>query len=155
MKLACAMAICAAVSVSAATRKNWIDRPEYETFTRAMQETDCARKVGTLLDWERLYPTTDFLFERNLMLAEAYECARDTNNAFARATKSVALDANNRKAMIVIVRLGPTLKTPSPDQIEITRRAAESLLVKRAELQAEVQRSASIALAWAKAAQQK
>jgi hypothetical protein len=153
MKLACAMALCAVASVAAAAPKNWLDRSEYETFTRAMQYTDCARKITTLMDWEQRYPATDFLLERHLMLAEAYECAGDTNNAFARATKSVVLDANNRKAMIVIVRLGPTLKSATPDQMATTRRAAESLLATRSDVDPSIQRSASRALAWAKTTQ--
>ncbi len=114
---------------SVLAQRNWASASEYELYTRITAEKDAARQVELLREWETVYPNTEFRRERILTMALAYERLAQPAQAFFQATQLFKLDSSDIGGLSLIVRNGPSLQTPTPDQIRITAEAANKILL--------------------------
>lgn len=117
-----------AVAVPASAQNVWQGDEEYDLYEQARSETDPARQVETLLDWEARYPNSDFERERLALLAEAYRSSGQTGDAFARAADLLRLDPRSTRGAILIAMLAQSLASPTAGQISIAEEAANELL---------------------------
>lgn len=125
-----ALAIIAPVSA----QKNWANAAEYELFERAGNERVPALQIKILLEWETANPNSDFQTDRLAFFVNAYQNAGRPVDAFARATQLFKLDPASITAAGMLATLAPAIDAPSPEQIEITEKAANYLLAEAAEI---------------------
>ncbi len=77
------------------------DQGEYDIYTAATKETDPAKKLDLLKQWEQKYPDSDFKGNRTLMQATAYQQIAMT--AYGKpATDTAVIDAGNKAAKTLI-----------------------------------------------------
>ncbi|HEY3298919.1 MAG TPA: hypothetical protein VGK34_09715 [Armatimonadota bacterium] len=130
-----------AFSVSVYAQRNWASASEYDLFNQIVGEKDANRQLELLKQWESRYPNTEFRRERILTMALAYERVGQSANAFFNAKQLLNFDSSDISALGLIVKIGPSLQTPSPDQIRITEEAANRILLQLSRKRLESARS--------------
>lgn len=120
--------------VPAIAQRHIADQRELNLFRQVSTEPDALKRLVTLQEWEVLYPNSDFRRERMLYFSAAYKESGQVANALQIATQMLNLDPRDIKALMMIVKIGPTLEAPSLDQVKAVEDAALNILYLAPEL---------------------
>ena len=132
MRTPCRVAVLSlALAFSAIAQKNWADKAEYDLHRSIVSNTDPVQQTALIYEWEARYPQTEFARERLELLAYANKMSGKTQEAFAAALRLLNLDTRDADAMMLVVKVGPTLPNPSQQDLEIIRDSANKLLMPR------------------------
>jgi tetratricopeptide (TPR) repeat protein len=84
---------------SQAPQKNWKDRTEYDLFDAITKDTNPKTRLDKLLQWEKQYPQTDYVKERQQLLLTTYAALNQPKEAVEAAKKILADDPKNFSAL--------------------------------------------------------
>ncbi len=82
----------AAAPSSAAPQKYWKDRMEYDLFDSITKDNNPKTKLEKLQQWEKQYPTTEFIQQRQSAFLTTYAALNDGKNVFEAAKQILAED---------------------------------------------------------------
>jgi hypothetical protein len=120
----------AAAPSSATPQKNWKDRAEYDLFDSITKDTNPKTKLEKLQAWEKQYPTTEWINERQTLFLTTYAALNDAKNAVAEAKKILAGNPKDFTALYYIMYFTIPLyaQNQSPDILSDGEMAAKAVL---------------------------
>ncbi len=127
--------ICLAIATfPLSAQRRMANRREYDLFRQASSDADALKRLAALREWEASYPSSDFRRERMLLFAKAYQESGQAADSFRAVVQILQLDPGDITALVLIARIGPTLETPSQDQVTAVEDAALYILKQAPEL---------------------
>jgi hypothetical protein len=118
-----------AVALTLPAQKRWAEAAEYDLHYEIHQaERNPDQQVILLREWESRYPRTEFQRERLVSFVLAFQRAGKPGDSFMRATELLHLDSNDIGALLLVATIGPTLSSPSDNQVTMIKAAASKLL---------------------------
>lgn len=118
-----------AVALTLPAQKRWAEAAEYDLHNEIHQaERNPDQQVILLREWESRYPRTGFQRERLVSFVLAFRRAGKPGDSFMRATEFLHLDSNDTGALLLVATIGPTLPSPSDNQVTMIKAAATKLL---------------------------
>src|ERR1035438_9999629 len=88
---------------TAAPQKNWKDRAEYDLYDAITKDTNAKSKLDKLQQWEKQYPTTDWLTERRTMFITTYVALNQPKETTDAAKALLASDPKNFTALYYVM----------------------------------------------------
>ena len=121
------LAMAVALILPAQTR--WAEAAEYDLHNEIHQaERNPDQQIILLSEWESRYQRTEFQRERLVSFVLAFQRAGKPGDSFMRATELLHLDSNDTGALLLVATIGPTLPSPSDNQVTMIKAAASKLL---------------------------
>jgi hypothetical protein len=118
-----------AVALTLPAQKRWAEAAEYDLHDEIHQaERNPDQQVFLLREWESRYPRTDFQRERLISFVLAFQRTGKSVHSFMRATELLHRYSNDTAALLLVATIGPTLPSPSENQVTIIKAAASKLL---------------------------
>ncbi len=120
----------AAAPSSAAPQKNWKDRAEYDLYASILADNTAKTKLEKLQQWEKQYPTTEWIKERRTLLLTTYAANNDAKNTVDEAKQILADDPKDFTALYytMYVTQGLYTQNQSPDVLDQGEKAAQAIL---------------------------
>ena len=112
-------------------QKNWKDRAEYDLFDAITKDSNPKTRLEKLLQWEKQYPQTDYIKERQQLLLTTYAGLVQAKEAIEVAKKILADDPKNFSAIYYTMFFTRALygATQQKDALEQGERAARAILM--------------------------
>ncbi len=112
------------------SEKKWKDRAEYDLYDAITKDTNPKSRLEKLQQWEKQYPTTDYIKERRTLLLTTYFALSQAKDAVGIAKQILADDPKNFSALYIIVTYTQNLAgiPPAPDVMDQGEKAANTLL---------------------------
>lgn len=108
----------------AAPQKKVKDQGEYDLYNAAVNEKDPAKKLQYLNQWSEKYADTEFKEER----LQLYDQVNQPAKVLDLGEKLLASDPKNLVALTVVTGNIQKLPAPTPDQMALVQKAAQTLL---------------------------
>ncbi|RPI13772.1 MAG: hypothetical protein EHM65_05020, partial [Acidobacteriales bacterium] len=126
--LAIATLLPVAVVRGQAPKKDWKDGgAEYKFYDAAVKQTDNTKKLDALNAWKAKYPTTDYNMERLGHYLLTYQALNQPERVLETGSEILAADPKNLPAVYLMTAAGTRLAKPTPQQLAIVEKAANSL----------------------------
>ena len=100
------------------------DQAEYDLYDHVVKETDPAKKLQYLNQWVEKYPETDYQEEQ----LRFYDQLNQPAKVMELGQKILAKDSKNLIALTSIASNIQKLASPSPDQLALGQRSAQTLI---------------------------
>jgi hypothetical protein len=110
--------------------KKWTDNAEFDLYARIASESNAREKLKLLLEWRRLYPTSDLTLVRQSLLLSAYDSAGLGDEAFAVASELLEADPSNVMAQYLLCSWAPRLKAPPEGAARLVKKTATEVLAR-------------------------
>jgi tetratricopeptide (TPR) repeat protein len=119
-----------AAPATAQPQKNWKDRAEFDLFTAANTDTNPKTRLEKLQQWEKQYPMTEFIQQRQTLFLTTYVALNDAKNAVDEAKQILADDPKNFTALYYTMYFTQGLygQNQSPDVLDQGEKAAQAVL---------------------------
>ena len=91
------------------------DQKEYELINAVFKETDAAKKLQMLTEWEKSYPETAFNVERIVSFMKAHQQAANAKETIEWAKKVLAVKAGDIEANLAITSMTTALYPGASD----------------------------------------
>jgi tetratricopeptide (TPR) repeat protein len=120
----------AAAPSSATPQKNWKDRAEYDLYVSIGQDQNPKTRLEKLQQWEKQYPMTDWIKERQTAFLTTYAALNDAKNAVAAAKTILAGDPKDFTALYytMLFTQGLYSQSQTPDVLDQGEKAAKAIL---------------------------
>jgi tetratricopeptide (TPR) repeat protein len=120
----------AAAPSSTAPQKNWKDRAEYDLYDSITKDTNAKTRLEKLKDWEKGYPTTEWIDARRTLYLTTYVGLNDAKNAVEEAKQILAVDPKDFTALYYTMLFTQALyaQNQSPDILDQGEKAAQAIL---------------------------
>jgi tetratricopeptide (TPR) repeat protein len=120
----------AAAPASTAPQKNWKDRAEYDLYVSIGMDQNPKTRLEKLQQWEKQYPTTEWIKERKTLFLTTYAALNDGKNAVEEAKKILADDPKDFTALYytMLFTQGLYAQTKAADVLESGEKAAQAIL---------------------------
>ena len=111
-------------------QKNWKDRAEYDLYDAITKDTNPKTRLDKLQQWEKQYPKTDYVKERQTLLLTTYFALSQAKDAVNIAKQILTDDPKNFSALYIIVTYTQALagNPPAADVMDQGEKAANTLL---------------------------
>ncbi len=114
-------------------------------------ETDAAKRLAELDEWVKQFPESDWNDVRPMLYLVSYEQLGKMEEALAKANEMLASKPDDYQAVTAVLRIGPTLKTPSPAALDVIEKVAEYVMNNADKVFADANKPANVsATDWAK-----
>ncbi|HTB19849.1 MAG TPA: hypothetical protein VK708_17125 [Bryobacteraceae bacterium] len=120
----------AAAPSSAAPQKNWKDRAEYDLYVSIGQDQNPKTRLEKLLQWEKQYPTTEWIDARRTALLTTYAAVNDAKDGEDEAKQILANDPKDFTALYysMLFTQGLFSQNQAPDVLDQGEKAAKAIL---------------------------
>jgi len=120
----------AAAPASAQPQKNWKDRAEFDLYDSITKDTTPKTRLEKLQQWEKAYPTTEFIKERRTLYLTTYVALNDGKNVVEEAKQILADDPKDFTALYytMLFTQGLYAANQSPEILDGGEKAAKAIL---------------------------
>jgi len=120
----------AAAPASAEPQKNWKDRAEYDLYDSITKDTNPKTRLEKLQQWEKQYPTTEWIDARRTLLLTTYAGLSDAKNAVEAAKQILAVNPKDFTALYytMLFTIGLYSQNQSADVLDQGEKAAQAIL---------------------------
>jgi len=120
----------AAAPASAAPQKNWKDRAEYDLYDSITKDTNPKTRLEKLQQWEKQYPTTEWIDARRTLFLTTYAGLSDAKNAVEAAKQILAVNPKDFTALYytMLFTIGLYAQNQTPDVLDQGEKAAQAIL---------------------------
>jgi tetratricopeptide (TPR) repeat protein len=120
----------AAAPSSTAPQKNWKDRAEYDLYDSITKDTNAKTRLEKLQQWEKGYPTTEWIDARRTLYLTTYVGLNDAKNAVEEAKQILANDPKDFTALYytMLFTQGLYAQNQSPDILDQGEKASQAIL---------------------------
>jgi tetratricopeptide (TPR) repeat protein len=118
------------LSAQEAAAKNWKDRAEYDLFISIQKETDPAKRLELLNQWQDKYPQTDYNKERFQFFVATTAAAGQPQKTLDYAKQLLKIDPKDFTSLYYICLFGPGVygANASADQQATVQSAAQGMI---------------------------
>lgn len=110
-------------------QRNWKDRNEYDLYVSITKETDPAKRLDLLKQWQDKYPTSDFKDSlRDPLLLTTYANLNQPQQTIDEAKQILATDPTNFQALYFTTIMSTQIAPPTPDVLDSAEKAANGLI---------------------------
>ncbi len=111
-------------------QKNWKDRAEYDLFDAITKDTNPKTRLEKLQQWEKQYPQTDYVTERQQLSLTTYAALNQPKETVEAAKKILADDPKNFSALYYTMFFTRALYglTPQTDVLDQGEKATRAVL---------------------------
>jgi hypothetical protein len=149
--LIAALAIGAAQDPPAAKTKTPKSEAEATLLNTVGAETDAAKRLAELDEWVKQFPESDWNDVRPMLYLVSYEQLGKMEEALAKANEMLAAKPDDYQAVTAVLRIGPTMKTPSPAALDVIEKVAEYVMNNADKVFADSNKPANVSAAdWVK-----
>jgi tetratricopeptide (TPR) repeat protein len=119
-----------AAPATAQPQKNWKDRAEFDLFTAANTDTNPKTRLEKLQQWEKQYPMTEFIQQRQTLFLTTYVALNDAKDAVEEAKKILADNPKDFTALYYTMYFTQGLygQNQSPEVLDQGEKAAQAVL---------------------------
>jgi tetratricopeptide (TPR) repeat protein len=119
-----------AAPASTAPQKNWKDRAEYDLYDSITKDTNAKTRLEKLQQWEKQYPTTEWIDARRTLYLTTYVGLNDGKDAVEAAKQILANDPKDFTALYytMLFTQGLYTQNQSPDVLDQGEKAAKAIL---------------------------
>jgi tetratricopeptide (TPR) repeat protein len=120
----------AAAPASAEPQKNWKDRAEYDLYDSITKDTNPKTRLEKLQQWEKQYPTTEWIDARRTLLLTTYAGLNDAKNAVEAAKQILAVNPKDFTALYytMLFTIGLYSQNQTADVLDQGEKAAQAIL---------------------------
>ena len=120
----------AAAPASAEPQKNWKDRAEYDLYDSITKDTNPKTRLEKLQQWEKQYPTTEWIDARRTLLLTTYAGLNDAKSAVDEAKQILAANPKDFTALYytMLFTIGLYSQNQSADVLDQGEKAAQAIL---------------------------
>lgn len=120
----------AAAPASTAPQKNWKDRAEYDLYDSITKDTNPKTRLEKLQQWEKQYPTTEWIDARRTLLLTTYAGLNDAKNAVEAAKQILAVNPKDFTALYytMLFTIGLYSQNQSAEVLDQGEKAAQAIL---------------------------
>ena len=120
----------AAAPASAAPQKNWKDRAEYDLYESITKDTNPKTRLDKLQQWEKQYPTTEWIDARRTLLLTTYAALNDPKSAVDEAKQILAVNPKDFTALYytMLFTIGLYSQNQSAEVLDQGEKAAQAIL---------------------------
>ncbi len=118
----------AAQGTAQGAQKNWKDRAEYDLYEAISKETAPAKRLELLNQWKEKYPSSEFSDVRQQVYMATYSQMGRGSDALTAAGEILDKDPNNLQALSSALTAIFTVQKPSPENLGVAEKAANTVL---------------------------
>jgi hypothetical protein len=149
--LIAALVIGAAQDKPAAPTKTPKSPEEATLINTVVAETDAAKRLTELDEWVKKFPESDWNDVRPMLYLVTYQQLNKMQEAIDKANEMLATKPDDYQAVTAILRIGPTLKNPTPADLDTIEKVAEYVMNNADKVFADSNKPADVSAAdWAK-----
>lgn len=128
LTLVAALAVAAAQDKAAPKQKTPKNDAEAKLINQVASEKDPNKILADLDEWVKEFPESDWKADRPGMYLVAYQQAGKMHEAFEKGNEILAADPNNFTATTTVLRIGASLKDPTPADLDALEKVADNVL---------------------------
>jgi hypothetical protein len=127
------------------------DPEEAALINKVVAEPDAAKRLSELDEWVKKYPQSDWDDARPMIYLVTYQQMGKMQEALDKANEILATKPDDYQAVTAILRIGPTLKSPTPANLDTIEKVAEYVMNNADKVFADSNKPADVSAAdWAK-----